>query len=124
ELFGWYRAANAYVSLSEHEGFGVPLVEAMAFDVPVIAYASSAVPDTLGDAGIALAAKDPATMLAALTRLHEDRRHRTQVIQSQRGRLLRFSRKRIEAELRRWLVGVGACEGETKLPIDEVSSHR
>src|SRR5207249_224671 len=37
ELFGWYRAASAYVSLSEHEGFGVPLIEAMAFDLPVVA---------------------------------------------------------------------------------------
>jgi len=48
ELFGWYRAANAYVSLSEHEGFGVPLVEAMALDLPVIAYASSGRPGHAG----------------------------------------------------------------------------
>src|SRR6202035_1841193 len=44
ELYGWYRAADVYVSLSEHEGFGVPLIEAMALDLPVLAYAAGGVP--------------------------------------------------------------------------------
>lgn len=112
ELFGWYRAANAYVSLSQHEGFGVPLIEAMAFDLPVIAYGSSAVPDTLGDAGITLSKKDPASILQPLLRLYEDRLFRREVIRSQRRRLLRFSRSRIEAELRGWLMSVGACDAD------------
>jgi glycosyltransferase involved in cell wall biosynthesis len=113
ELFGWYRAASAYVSLSEHEGFGVPLVEAMAFDLPVIADASAAIAETLGDAGITISDKDPASILEPLIRLHEDRSFRGEVIRSQRRRLLRFSRKRIESELRRWLIGAGACDGVT-----------
>src|SRR6516225_10974043 len=110
ELFGWYRAASAYVSLSEHEGFGVPLVEAMAFDLPVIAYASAAAPETLGDAGITISEKDPARILEPLIRLHKDRSYRAEVIRSQRQRLMRFSRARIESELRRWLIGTGACD--------------
>jgi glycosyltransferase involved in cell wall biosynthesis len=114
ELFGWYRAANAYVSLSEHEGFGVPLVEAMAFDLPVIAYASAAVAETLGDAGITISEKDPERILEPLMRLHEDRSFRGEVTRSQRQRLLRFSRKRIESELRHWLIGTGACDGVTE----------
>jgi glycosyltransferase involved in cell wall biosynthesis len=114
ELFGWYRAANAYVSLSEHEGFGVPLIEAMAFDLPVIAYASSGVSETLGDAGITISPKDPARILEPLIRLNEDRSFRGEVIRSQRQRLLRFSRTRIESELRRWLMGAGACDGATE----------
>jgi glycosyltransferase involved in cell wall biosynthesis len=114
ELFGWYRAASAYVSLSEHEGFGAPLVEAMAFDLPVIAYASSAVPDTLGEAGIPLFEKNPASILEALLRLHEDRWYRAEVIRSQRRRLLRLSRRRIEAELRDWLISAGACADDAE----------
>ena len=47
-----------YISLSEHEGFCVPLVEAMAMDVPVLAYSAAAVPDTLGGAGVQFAPKD------------------------------------------------------------------
>ena len=116
ELFGWYRAASVYVSLSEHEGFGMPLVEAMAFDLPVIAYASAAIVETLGDAGITVSDKDPARIVEPLIRLHEDRRLRGQIIRSQRQRLLRFSRRRIESELRRWLIGVGACDGATDDP--------
>ena len=112
ELFGWYRAANAYVSLSEHEGFGVPLIEAMAFDLPVIAYPSSAVSETLGEAGISLSDRDPATLLEALIRVHQDRAYRGEVIRSQRSRLLRFSRQRIETELRDWLIRVGAYDAE------------
>jgi glycosyltransferase involved in cell wall biosynthesis len=114
ELFGWYRAASAYVSLSEHEGFGVPLIEAMAFDLPVIAFASSAVSETLGDAGITISDKDPARILEPLIRLYEDRSFRGEVIRSQRQRLLRFSRAQIETELRRWLMVVGASDGLTE----------
>ena len=55
DLGAFYRWADAYVSLSEHEGFCVPLVEAMAADVPVLAYAAGAVPETLGGAGVLFA---------------------------------------------------------------------
>lgn len=52
ELVAAYRASDVFVSMSEHEGFGVPLVEAMAAELPVIAYGAAAVPETLGGAGI------------------------------------------------------------------------
>ena len=58
ELAAYYRASSVYISLSEHEGFCVPLVEAMAMDVPVLAYSAAAVPDTLGGAGVQFAPKD------------------------------------------------------------------
>jgi len=52
ELVAYFRSASAFVSLSEHEGFGVPLLEAMRFDVPVIAYDAAAVGETVGGAGV------------------------------------------------------------------------
>lgn len=52
ELAAYYRAAHVYVSMSEHEGFGVPLVEALACGVPVLARAAAAVPETLGSAAV------------------------------------------------------------------------
>ena len=58
DLAVYYRKAAVYVSLSEHEGFCVPLVEAMAAGVPVLAYAAAAVPETLGGAGVQFAPKD------------------------------------------------------------------
>ncbi len=51
-LIACYRVATALVFLSDHEGFGVPLVEAMRFGVPVFAYAAGAVPEVLGDTGV------------------------------------------------------------------------
>src|SRR5258708_17667027 len=58
DLAAFYRWADVYVSLSEHEGFCVPLVEAMAADVPVVAYARGAPPETLGGAAILCAPHD------------------------------------------------------------------
>jgi glycosyltransferase involved in cell wall biosynthesis len=58
ELLDCYHGAVAYVSMSEHEGFGVPLLEAMLCDLPVLAHAATAVPFTLGGAGIQRAHKD------------------------------------------------------------------
>ena len=69
ELRAAFARAGVYVSLSEHEGFGVPLLEAMAARVPVVAYASSAVPETLGGAGILLRTQDPATVAATVETL-------------------------------------------------------
>ncbi|SFT66636.1 Glycosyltransferase involved in cell wall bisynthesis [Selenomonas sp. GACV-9] len=60
ELCTWYQVSDALLCLSEHEGFCVPLVEAMAFDKPVFAYAAAAVPETVGRAGIILQDKTPA----------------------------------------------------------------
>jgi glycosyltransferase involved in cell wall biosynthesis len=51
-LKSYYLVAHVFVTASEHEGFCVPLVEAMAMNVPIVACASSAIPETVGDAGI------------------------------------------------------------------------
>ncbi len=52
EMYALYRAADVFLSLSEHEGFCLPLIESMIFDLPVIALGATAVPFTLGGAGI------------------------------------------------------------------------
>lgn len=100
DLSAYYRTADVYVSLSEHEGFCVPLVEAMAADVPVLAYASAAVPDTMGGAGVVFSPKDleHAAELAGL--LAYDARLRAEVIAGQRRRIQEFSETRIERDLR------------------------
>lgn len=103
DLAAYYRTADVYVSLSEHEGFCVPLVEAMVADVPVLAYASTAVPDTLGGAGVQFAPKDleyAAELLGELA-LNEDLRAR--VVSGQRRRLQDFGEARIREDLNRLL---------------------
>ena len=73
ELQDWYCAADLYISLSLHEGFGVPLVEAMAHGVPVVAWPAAAVPFTLGDGGILLRSRDPDDVAAAMLEAVEER---------------------------------------------------
>jgi hypothetical protein len=99
ELAVYYRHAAVYVSMSEHEGFCVPLVEAMAADVPVLAYAAAAVPDTLGGAGVQFAPKDLEHAAELLGALAFDDRLRADVIAGQRRRLADFSDARITREL-------------------------
>jgi L-malate glycosyltransferase len=99
ELAVYYRHAAVYVSLSEHEGFCVPLVEAMAADVPVLAYAAAAVPDTLGGAGVQFAPKDLEVAAELLGELAFNDGLRGSVIAGQRRRLADFGDARIVREL-------------------------
>jgi L-malate glycosyltransferase len=62
-----WRRADAFVTASEHEGFLVPLVEAMAFDVPAIARAHAAIPETMADAGVLLPPDDDPVLFAEAT---------------------------------------------------------
>jgi glycosyltransferase involved in cell wall biosynthesis len=106
ELAAYYRNAHAYVSLSEHEGFCVPLVEAMSMDVPVLAYGAGAVPETLGGAGVCFTPKDLEQAAELLGALIYDEPFRSQVITGQRARLKDFSRERLETQVRSVLAAV------------------
>jgi glycosyltransferase involved in cell wall biosynthesis len=99
ELAAYYRNAHAYVSLSEHEGFCVPLVESMAMDVPVLAYAAAAVPETLGGAGVTFAPKDLEYAAELLGSLVYDEPVRREVIAGQRRRRADFDASRLERQL-------------------------
>jgi L-malate glycosyltransferase len=99
DLGTFYRWADAYVSLSEHEGFCVPLVEAMAANVPVLAYAAGAVPETLGGAGMLFAPKDLELAAEMLAMLVYDRSVRESVLDGQRQRLQAFTPAAIDARL-------------------------
>jgi glycosyltransferase involved in cell wall biosynthesis len=106
ELAAYYRHAHAYVSLSEHEGFCVPLVEAMSMDVPVLAYGAGAVPETLGGAGVCFHPKDLEHAAELVGALVYDEALRAAVIAGQRQRLLVFSRERFEHQARAVLAQV------------------
>lgn len=64
ELAAYYRRADAFVTLSEHEGFCVPLIEAMAFGKPVVARGVAAVPETVGDAALLVGGDDGPLVVA------------------------------------------------------------
>jgi glycosyltransferase involved in cell wall biosynthesis len=104
ELAAYYRGSSVYISMSAHEGFCVPLLEAMAADVPVLAYSCTAIPDTLGRAGVQFAPKDFEQAAELLGILAFDDGVRASVIDGQHRRLAHFQGARIDDDLRR-LVG-------------------
>ena len=93
ELCTWYRAADAVLCLSEHEGFCVPLVEGMIFGKPVFAYACAAVPETLGKAGILLPDKEPGRVAQTIhdTLADEELLARLAIARQERLRELSYS---------------------------------
>ena len=72
ELKSFYENSDAYLCMSEHEGFCVPLLEAMNYRLPIVAFAGSAIPETVGDAGILLDKKEPALVAEILEQIVEN----------------------------------------------------
>jgi glycosyltransferase involved in cell wall biosynthesis len=90
ELAACYRSADLFLCMSEHEGFCAPLIESMHFNVPILAFAAGAVPETLDGAGVLFHRKDfpaVAEMMGLLTR---DQALREAVQRGQQERLVRF----------------------------------
>jgi glycosyltransferase involved in cell wall biosynthesis len=90
EMFAVYRAADVFLSLSEHEGFCLPLVESMIFDLPIIAYDSTAVSDTLDGAGILIRDKRAERVAELLDIVTRDQNLRENIIRGQRERLVKL----------------------------------
>lgn len=99
-LHSCYRCADLFWSMSEHEGFGVPLIEAMWFDVPVLAFKSSAVPETLGEGGILFTDKAMTAEVSAAARLIiHDPEVRSKVLKGQQKRREAFLPEQIQPKL-------------------------
>lgn len=86
-----WRMAGALVYPSLHEGFGIPLVEAMHFGVPILASACTAIPETVGDAAILIDGRSPDQLAAGLQRMASDPDLRENLVLRGRQRLQTFS---------------------------------
>ena len=95
KILAFYKTASIFLCMSEHEGFGVPLVEAMLFDVPILAYSSTAIPWTLGGSGVLFEKKDPVLVGNLMQQVVSDNEYRKNIIQKQRERLNDFDPKAI-----------------------------
>jgi glycosyltransferase involved in cell wall biosynthesis len=92
ELHAYYRTAHLFWSMSEHEGFCVPLVEAMWFDIPILAFGAGAVKETLGGSGITFDHKENFGAIATLAKeLTVDRSLVERTLRVQRNRRSTFS---------------------------------
>lgn len=106
-LFALYRTADVFVCLSEHEGFGMPLIEAMLFDLPVVAWNSSNVAATLGCGGLVCEDKDPARLAALIALLAREPGLRRRMVQGQRDNLRTYDYDRLAAGLAEFLEALG-----------------
>ncbi len=91
ELKALYENATVYLCMSEHEGFCLPVVEAMHFGLPVVAYESSAVVDTVGAGGILVRTKNPAYIGELLNEVSRNQELRSQLIPAGKARVAKLS---------------------------------
>lgn len=91
QLARLYRTAFAYVCTSQQEGFGIPLVEAMACGCPVIAADTSSIPEVVGDAGLRYVSGDQEALSAALLKLRDDTLFRDELVRRGRERAAEFT---------------------------------
>lgn len=92
DILAYYKIANVFLCMSEHEGFCVPLVESMYFDVPIVAFNSSAIPYTLGDSGVILNTKDYVEYSEVIKNIMRDKGYREDIIKKQKKSLERFEK--------------------------------
>jgi glycosyltransferase involved in cell wall biosynthesis len=106
DLASYYAASDLFLSMSEHEGFAVPLVESMAFDLPVLAYNSTAIPYTLDGAGVTFNDRDPSRVGELMEIVRSSDGVRSALVESGRERLKHFSPEAVRENLRDALVRV------------------
>ena len=103
QLTAYYRAADLFLCMSAHEGFCIPLLEAMHFGIPILAYGAAAVPETLGGSGVLVREKDFPRIAELMDLLLNDVSLREGIIRRQRGRLRDFDPAHLEKKLKGYL---------------------
>lgn len=101
ELNNLYQEADAFVSMSEHEGFCVPLIEAMVHRIPILAYSGGAVPETLNGAGVLFSEKKFPDLAILLDKILTDVSFRNRILTNQDVRLEEFKKTDSKAVLRK-----------------------
>lgn len=92
-----FETAGVYLCMSEHEGFCVPLVEALNAGVPVVARGAAAIPETLGGAGLVLPSAEPAVAAEALNLVLTEPRVREVMGREASRRLTELHIERVES---------------------------
>jgi glycosyltransferase involved in cell wall biosynthesis len=112
DLVTHYHLADVFVSMSEHEGLGMPLIESMYFDVPVLAYAASAIPETLGKAGVLFHHKNYEALAEVIDIIVHDTKFRRRLLARQKDRLRAFGESRVRQVWTNALAYVATLQGK------------
>ncbi len=111
ELVTYYRSAALFVSMSEHEGFCMPLIESMYLGLPVLAYDCTAIPGTLAGAGLLFRDKHYPALAELVDLLLEDSELRQRVVSRQRQRAESFLPLPVKEQFVRHLRHAGLLPG-------------
>jgi len=103
ELNAFYRSADVFLCMSEHEGFCIPLIESMVHDVPILAHASAAIPETMDGSGVLMHERCYDLAAEMIGRMTIDKTFRASIINGQRERLRRYRERDLAAELKQHL---------------------
>jgi glycosyltransferase involved in cell wall biosynthesis len=95
ELVSYYKLSHLYLSLSEHEGFGVPLLESFYMRIPVVAYAAGAVEETMNRGGVLLCKKDFFKTAALIDTIMKDKSLRDKIINTQLKALEKYKKENL-----------------------------
>ena len=106
DLAAYYKNADLYLSLSEHEGFGMPLIEAIKYDIPVLAYNAGGISSTVVKDGL-LEAKASNFVADKIIQLQNDPYFRVELLKKQKQHLESFSNENIQQRLENFLTGIG-----------------
>ncbi|MBP2654180.1 MAG: hypothetical protein H6Q73_1749 [Firmicutes bacterium] len=106
ELCTYYKVADVFVCMSEHEGFCIPLVEASYFDLPVFAFSAAAIPFTMGNSGVLFERKDYPVVAEAIRLLAGDSQTRQKIISAQRKRVADFGVEKIRQGVEKDLTAI------------------
>jgi len=99
QLAAHYSAADLFLCLSEHEGFCLPLLEAMRHGIPVVAHEAGAVGELVRDAGVLLRSRDPLVVAETVMRVTADPELRRRLVECQRVRVRQMERMRSDTVL-------------------------
>ena len=103
QILAYYKTADVFLCMSEHEGFCVPLVEAMKFKVPIIAYDKTAIADTMGYKGMIIDDNNPVYVAGCIDRVVRDKELRQQLVNWQNERLQSFEYNNIAEMFKKYL---------------------
>lgn len=98
EYLSYYHIADMYVCMSEHEGFCIPLVEAMYFHIPILAYSSTAIPDTLAGSGVLLENKKPEDVAKIMNEVIVNLGYRQKIVDGQNARIQQLCSETLETQ--------------------------
>lgn len=106
DLNAYYKLADLYLSLSEHEGFGIPLIEALKYDIPVLAYNAGGVSTTVIEDGL-LNSKAPSFVANKIIELQNNPYLRVKLLQKQKKHLNSFSNENMKNNFIDYLFSFG-----------------